>query len=194
MILVLAEVMVYCTIHTQLTTAGSGCWGLWCAGQCSSRAQALGCSTLLLCSSAQSPAIYIFIYMCVCAQLVSMIVNTAEPADTHVRHLLSALPAAVCLSVCRPLHTCMYTHPPTCSNGLPVYNFCVAIDDALMGITHVLRAEEHLPNTLRQVGSVCVWGGGRYLGGGAQRWDSWVWLSGQHPSRLDCFWCVLQLC
>jgi hypothetical protein len=38
-----------------------------------------------------------------------------------------------------------------CSNGLPVYNFCVAIDDALMGITHVLRAEEHLPNTLRQV-------------------------------------------
>lgn len=37
------------------------------------------------------------------------------------------------------------------SNGMPVYNFCVAIDDALMGITHVLRAEEHLPNTLRQV-------------------------------------------
>ncbi|KAF8072358.1 Glutamate--tRNA ligase [Scenedesmus sp. PABB004] len=37
------------------------------------------------------------------------------------------------------------------SNGLPVYNFCVAVDDALMGITHVLRAEEHLPNTLRQL-------------------------------------------
>lgn len=37
------------------------------------------------------------------------------------------------------------------SNGLPVYNFCVAVDDALMGITHVIRAEEHLPNTLRQV-------------------------------------------
>ena len=36
------------------------------------------------------------------------------------------------------------------SNGLPVYNFCVAVDDSLMGITHVLRAEEHLPNTLRQ--------------------------------------------
>ena len=36
------------------------------------------------------------------------------------------------------------------SNGLPVYNFCVAIDDALMKVTHVLRAEEHLPNTLRQ--------------------------------------------
>ena len=36
------------------------------------------------------------------------------------------------------------------SNGLPVYNFCVAIDDALMRISHVIRAEEHLPNTLRQ--------------------------------------------
>ena len=36
------------------------------------------------------------------------------------------------------------------SNGIPVYNFCVAVDDATMGITHVLRAEEHLPNTLRQ--------------------------------------------
>eukprot|EP00200_Dunaliella_tertiolecta_P004934 CAMPEP_0202349704 /NCGR_PEP_ID=MMETSP1126-20121109/7085_1 /ASSEMBLY_ACC=CAM_ASM_000457 /TAXON_ID=3047 /ORGANISM="Dunaliella tertiolecta, Strain CCMP1320" /LENGTH=553 /DNA_ID=CAMNT_0048941559 /DNA_START=58 /DNA_END=1716 /DNA_ORIENTATION=+ len=37
------------------------------------------------------------------------------------------------------------------SNGLPVYNFCVAIDDCLMQISHVIRAEEHLPNTLRQV-------------------------------------------
>ncbi|KAG2490199.1 hypothetical protein HYH03_011326 [Edaphochlamys debaryana] len=37
------------------------------------------------------------------------------------------------------------------SNGMPVYNFCVAVDDACMGITHVLRAEEHLPNTLRQM-------------------------------------------
>lgn len=36
------------------------------------------------------------------------------------------------------------------SNGMPVYNFCCAIDDALMGITHVFRAEEHLSNTLRQ--------------------------------------------
>lgn len=36
------------------------------------------------------------------------------------------------------------------SNGMPVYNFCCVIDDALMGITHVFRAEEHLSNTLRQ--------------------------------------------
>lgn len=37
------------------------------------------------------------------------------------------------------------------SDGMPVYNFCCAIDDALMEITHVLRAEEHLSNTLRQM-------------------------------------------
>jgi len=36
------------------------------------------------------------------------------------------------------------------SNGMPVYNFCVTIDDALMRISHVIRAEEHLANTLRQ--------------------------------------------
>ena len=36
------------------------------------------------------------------------------------------------------------------SNGMPVYNFCVAIDDMEMGITDVIRAEEHLTNTLRQ--------------------------------------------
>eukprot|EP00640_Fibrocapsa_japonica_P000366 CAMPEP_0113938446 /NCGR_PEP_ID=MMETSP1339-20121228/4869_1 /TAXON_ID=94617 /ORGANISM="Fibrocapsa japonica" /LENGTH=552 /DNA_ID=CAMNT_0000941569 /DNA_START=247 /DNA_END=1905 /DNA_ORIENTATION=- /assembly_acc=CAM_ASM_000762 len=36
------------------------------------------------------------------------------------------------------------------SSGVPVYNFCVAVDDAMMGITHVIRAEEHLTNTLRQ--------------------------------------------
>nr|XP_029122792.1 glutamate--tRNA ligase, chloroplastic/mitochondrial isoform X2 [Elaeis guineensis] len=36
------------------------------------------------------------------------------------------------------------------SNGQPVYNFCVTVDDATMCISHVIRAEEHLPNTLRQ--------------------------------------------
>ncbi|MGE0632942.1 MAG: glutamate--tRNA ligase [Pseudobdellovibrionaceae bacterium] len=37
------------------------------------------------------------------------------------------------------------------SDGMPVYNFCCVIDDGLMEISHVLRAEEHLPNTLRQL-------------------------------------------
>jgi nondiscriminating glutamyl-tRNA synthetase len=37
------------------------------------------------------------------------------------------------------------------SDGMPVYNFCCVVDDYMMKISHVLRAEEHLPNTLRQM-------------------------------------------
>ncbi len=37
------------------------------------------------------------------------------------------------------------------SDGMPVYNFCCVIDDALMEMTHILRAEEHLSNTVRQL-------------------------------------------
>nr|MBP7605275.1 glutamate--tRNA ligase [Spirochaetota bacterium] len=37
------------------------------------------------------------------------------------------------------------------SDGVPVYNYIVIIDDALMNITHVVRGEDHLPNTPKQV-------------------------------------------
>lgn len=37
------------------------------------------------------------------------------------------------------------------SDGVPTYNFAVSIDDALMGITHVIRGEDHLSNTPRQI-------------------------------------------
>lgn len=37
------------------------------------------------------------------------------------------------------------------SDGMPVYNFCCVVDDALMEMTHVLRADDHLTNTLRQL-------------------------------------------
>jgi nondiscriminating glutamyl-tRNA synthetase len=37
------------------------------------------------------------------------------------------------------------------SDGIPTYNYAVVIDDALMHITHVIRAEEHLSNTPRQL-------------------------------------------
>lgn len=37
------------------------------------------------------------------------------------------------------------------SDGIPVYNYCVVLDDALMHITHVIRAVEHLSNTPRQI-------------------------------------------
>jgi nondiscriminating glutamyl-tRNA synthetase len=36
-------------------------------------------------------------------------------------------------------------------DGIPTYNFAVVVDDALMNITHVIRGEEHLSNTLRQL-------------------------------------------
>ncbi len=37
-------------------------------------------------------------------------------------------------------------------NGIPTYNFAVVIDDHLMDITHVLRGEEHITNTPKQMG------------------------------------------
>ena len=37
------------------------------------------------------------------------------------------------------------------SDGTPAYNFAAVVDDAGMGISHVIRGEEHLPNTARQV-------------------------------------------
>lgn len=37
------------------------------------------------------------------------------------------------------------------SDGTPTYNFCVAIDDALMGVTDVIRGDDHTSNTPRQI-------------------------------------------
>lgn len=37
------------------------------------------------------------------------------------------------------------------SNGLPAYNYAVVIDDLLMKITHVIRGEDHISNTPRQL-------------------------------------------
>jgi len=37
------------------------------------------------------------------------------------------------------------------SDGVPTYNFVVAIDDALMGITDVIRGDDHLYNTPKQI-------------------------------------------
>ncbi len=36
-------------------------------------------------------------------------------------------------------------------NGMPTYNFCCVVDDAQMQISHVIRGEEHLANTPKQV-------------------------------------------
>ena len=37
------------------------------------------------------------------------------------------------------------------SDGFPTYNFSVVVDDATMGITHVVRGNDHLNNTPRQI-------------------------------------------
>lgn len=37
------------------------------------------------------------------------------------------------------------------SNGTPTYNFAVVVDDMLMKITHVIRGEDHISNTPKQI-------------------------------------------
>ncbi len=37
------------------------------------------------------------------------------------------------------------------SDGMPTYNYAVVIDDALMEVTHVIRGEDHLSNTPKQM-------------------------------------------
>lgn len=37
------------------------------------------------------------------------------------------------------------------SNGIPTYNFACVVDDHAMGMTHIIRAEEHLSNTPKQI-------------------------------------------
>jgi glutamyl-tRNA synthetase len=37
------------------------------------------------------------------------------------------------------------------SDGYPTYNFAVVVDDAQMGITHVIRGDDHVNNTPRQI-------------------------------------------
>src|SRR5215218_7291374 len=37
------------------------------------------------------------------------------------------------------------------TDGIPAYNFAVVIDDALMKVTHVIRGEDHISNTPRQI-------------------------------------------
>src|SRR5437764_9537954 len=37
------------------------------------------------------------------------------------------------------------------TDGTPTYNFCVVVDDVTMRITHVIRGDDHLPNTPKQI-------------------------------------------
>src|SRR6201996_1092047 len=44
------------------------------------------------------------------------------------------------------------------SDGNPTYNFCVVVDDMDMGITHVIRGDDHLNNTPRQMNMLLALG------------------------------------
>jgi glutamyl-tRNA synthetase len=44
------------------------------------------------------------------------------------------------------------------SDGNPTYNFCVVVDDLDMGITHVIRGDDHLNNTPRQMNMLAALG------------------------------------
>ncbi len=37
------------------------------------------------------------------------------------------------------------------ADGIPTYNFAVVVDDITMAITHVIRGDDHIPNTPRQI-------------------------------------------
>lgn len=44
------------------------------------------------------------------------------------------------------------------TDGTPTYNFCVVVDDWDMGITHVVRGEDHINNTPRQINILAALG------------------------------------
>ena len=44
-------------------------------------------------------------------------------------------------------------------DGTPTYNFCVVVDDLDMGITHVIRGDDHVNNTPRQINIIRALGG-----------------------------------
>jgi glutamyl-tRNA synthetase len=44
------------------------------------------------------------------------------------------------------------------ADGTPTYNFCVVVDDADMGVTHVIRGDDHINNTPRQMNMLLALG------------------------------------
>jgi glutamyl-tRNA synthetase len=44
------------------------------------------------------------------------------------------------------------------SDGTPTYNYCVVVDDMDMGVTHVIRGDDHLNNTPRQMNMLAALG------------------------------------
>jgi glutamyl-tRNA synthetase len=65
------------------------------------------------------------------------------------------------------------------SDGTPTYNFCVVVDDMDMKVTHVIRGDDHLNNTPRQINML------RALGGTAPRYAHVPMILGPDGAKLS---------
>jgi len=88
-----------------------------------------------------------------------------DPAEAEAR-VAAGSPAAIRFAVGRQgevvfqdlvrgeisVHTDLIGDPVLVrSGGIPAYNFAVVVDDVAMAITHVIRGEDHISNTPRQI-------------------------------------------
>ncbi len=64
-------------------------------------------------------------------------------------------------------------------DGTPTYNFCVVVDDWDMGITHVIRGDDHVNNTPRQINIL------RALGGKLPRYGHVPMILGPDGEKLS---------
>jgi glutamyl-tRNA synthetase len=65
------------------------------------------------------------------------------------------------------------------SDGTPTYNFCVVVDDLDMQITHIIRGDDHVNNTPRQINIL------RALGGAEPRYGHVPLLHGPDGQKLS---------
>ena len=65
------------------------------------------------------------------------------------------------------------------ADGTPTYNFCVVVDDRDMGITHVIRGDDHVNNTPRQINIL------RALGAEVPRYAHLSMILGDDGTKLS---------
>jgi glutamyl-tRNA synthetase len=65
------------------------------------------------------------------------------------------------------------------ADGTPTYNFCVVVDDLDMGITHVIRGDDHVNNTPRQINIL------RALGAEVPRYAHLSMILGDDGTKLS---------
>ena len=97
------------------------------------------------------------LYACTCRRLSREQAQARIGAGEHpaVRFRVPAERDVVFTDVVRGdvrFHTDVISDPIIVrADGHPAYNFAVVVDDALMDVTHVIRGEDHISNTPRQI-------------------------------------------